>query len=153
MKLTIDGVSRTSSRGVPAQILQKKFTTKDRINDAKGTVKACVLERVTTLYTCTLVACSIYNTKPVHSFLVCCNNTTWLEKTSLAWDKSTSTMRLGRFIRLAINDSYNMNTNKFDIADQLRGSYCPDRWMRKQMWWRSMLCWGHSTLLVNAYIA
>ena len=55
-EVTIEGVSRTSSRGITTQILQQEVTTKERINDAKGTVKACVLERVSELATCPLVA-------------------------------------------------------------------------------------------------
>ena len=62
-------------------------------------------------------------------------------------------MRLGRFLRLAINDSYNMNMNNAGIADQIRGSYHPDRCMRKQRWLWSMFFWGHGTLLVNDYVA
>ena len=84
---------------------------------------------------------------------MCCNYITWLDKTRRTWDKSTSTMRLGRFLRLAINDSYNMKMNNLNIDNQIRGSYRPARWMRKHKWWRLMLFWGHSTLLVNAYVA
>ena len=62
-------------------------------------------------------------------------------------------MRLGRFLRLVINDSYNMKMNNVDLADQLRGSYRSDRWMRKQKWWRSMFFWGHGTLIVNAFVS
>ena len=80
-KVIIEGVSRTSSRGVPTQILQQEVTTKDRINAAKGNIKDCVLEGVPALATCPLVACSIYNTEPVHLFLMCCNNITWLKNT------------------------------------------------------------------------
>ena len=54
-KVTIEGVSRTSCRGVPTQILQQEVTTKERINYAKGTVKACELEGVPALATCPLV--------------------------------------------------------------------------------------------------
>ena len=42
-KLMIERVNRTSRRGVPTQILQQEVTTKERINDLKGTVKACLL--------------------------------------------------------------------------------------------------------------
>ena len=105
------------SRGVTTQILQQEVTTKDRINAVKGTVKACVLEGVPALATCPLVGCSIYDTNPVHFFLMCCDNITWIKKTMRTWDKSTSTMRMGRFLRLAINDSYNMNMNNVNISD------------------------------------
>ena len=103
--------------------------------------------------TCPLVVCSIYDTTPVHFFLMCCYNITWLEKTRQKWNKSTITMRLGRFLRLAINYSYNMNMNNVDVSDQLRGSYRPDRWNRKQKWWWLIFFWCHGTLLVNAYFA
>ena len=34
-KLIIEGVSRTSSRDIPTQILQQEFTTKERIDSVK----------------------------------------------------------------------------------------------------------------------
>ena len=89
----------------------------------------------------------------MHFYLMCCNKITWFEKTRRTWDKSTSNMRLGHFLSLSINDPYNINMNNVDIADKLRRRYRPDRWMRKQKWWWPMLFWGHSTLLVNAYVA
>ena len=46
-----------------------------------------------------------------------------------------------------------MNINNVDITDQIRGSYRPDRWMRKHKWWWLMFFWVHGTLLVNAYVA
>jgi len=42
--------------------------------------------------------------------------------------------------------------NNVDQADQLRGSYRFDRWMRKRKWWWSMWMWGVQVLLVNSYI-
>ena len=56
-KVIIEGVSSTSIRGVPTQILQQEVTTKERINSVKGTIKACVLEGVPAMDTCPLVAC------------------------------------------------------------------------------------------------
>ena len=61
-------------------------------------------------------------------------------------------MREGKFLRLSVNDSYNMNMNNVDIADQLRGNYRTDRWMRKLKWWWALFFWGHNTMLVNAYV-
>ena len=148
----IEGVSRTSIRGVPTHIIQQEFTTKERINAVKWTKKACVLEVVPSLATCLPVACLIYEMKPVHFFLMCCNNITWLKKTRWTWDKSTSTMRLGRVLQLSINYSYNINMNNVNIYDKLWGSYLPDRCMMKHKWWWSMFFWVHVTLLVNAYV-
>ena len=46
-----------------------------------------------------------------------------------------------------------MNMNNVNISNQLRGSYRPDRWTRKNKWWWSIFFWGHNNLLVNAYVA
>ena len=77
-KVIIEGVSRTSISGVPTLILQQEVTTKESINDVKVTIKVCVLEGLSALAMCKLVACLIYNIKPVHFFLVCCDSITWL---------------------------------------------------------------------------
>ena len=60
---------------------------------------------------------------------------------------------VGTLPRLVMNDSYNINMNNVDVADQLRGGYRPDRRMRKQKWCCSMFFWGNGTLIVNAFIA
>ena len=74
-------------------------------------------------------------------------------KSRLVWDKTSCLMREGKFLRLSVNDSYNMNMNNVDIADQLRGNYRTDRWMRKLKWWWALFFWGHNTMLVNAYVS
>ena len=86
-KVIIKGVSRTSSRGVPTEILQKEVTTKESINAVKVTVKACVLEGITDLATCPLVLISIYDKNPVHFLSMFCDNINWIEKTRRTWDK------------------------------------------------------------------
>ena len=42
--------------------------------------------------------------------------------------------------------------NNVDIADQLRGFYRIDKWMRKRKWWWSMFFWCFQILLTNSYI-
>jgi hypothetical protein len=44
-----------------------------------------------------------------------------------------------------------MNMNSTDIADQLRGSYRPDRWMRQRKWWWAFFIWSIGVACVNAY--
>jgi hypothetical protein len=41
--------------------------------------------------------------------------------------------------------------NNVDQADQLRGTYQFDRWMRKRKWWWSIWMWGLQVRVVNAY--
>jgi ribosomal protein L37AE/L43A len=151
-KVMVEGVTRSSQRGLPPQVVQADVQ-KNRIAEVKGTVKAAVLEDCPPLAACPLVAASVYDQKGVHFLSTCVQRILWIEKFREVFDKTTQRMRMGKFLRLAINDDYNNNMNNVDIADQLRGSYRPDRWMRKQKWWWSMFFWGHGTLMVNAYIA
>ena len=137
-KVMIKGVSRNISRGVPMKILHQEVTKKYMINSVKETVKVCVFKGVRALATCELAACLVYDTKPVHFFSMCYHSITWLKKTRQTWDNSTSTMKLGRFLCLEINDLYNMNMNNVEIDNQLRGSYRRDKWMRKKKWLWSM---------------
>ena len=39
-----------------------------------------------------------------------------------------------------------------DIADQIRGGYQIDKWMRKYKWWHSIFWWGLQVLMVNSYV-
>ncbi len=71
----------------------------------------------------------------------------------MVWDRSSEIIQEETFLCLSVNDSYNMNMNNVNIADQLRNQYQPDKWMRKQKWWWSMFFGGHGKMLVNAYIA
>ena len=41
--------------------------------------------------------------------------------------------------------------NLTDIANQLRGNYRPDRWMRQRKWWWAFFIWAISVAGVNAY--
>ena len=147
-------MTRTSQRGLTPHVIQHEVkSSKKEIAKAKGTVKATVLEGCDPLHSCPLVAASVYDAKGVHFLLTCVEKIDWVEKTRKTWDRESSTMRLVRFLRLTINDAYNNKMNNVDITDQLRGSYRPDRWMRKQWWFWSMFFWGHGTLLVNVYVA
>ena len=38
-----------------------------------------------------------------------------------------------------------------DIADQLRGSYRFDHWLKCYKWWHSIFWWGVQILMVNSY--
>lgn len=139
MKVLVEGVTRTSQRGVAPCVIQHEVKgTKKDIAKVKGTVKAAVLEGCAPLNACPLVAASVYDAKGVHFLSTCVEKIDWVEKTRQTWDRESSTMRLGHFLWLTINDDYNSKMNNVDIADQLRGSYRPDRWMRKQKWWWSM---------------
>ena len=57
------------------------------------------------------------------------------------------------YYRLNVVDEYNMHMNSVDRADQLRGVYKWDLFMRKRKWWWSILFWCMQMLQTNAYVA
>ncbi len=56
-----------------------------------------------------------------------------------------------KYLCLNVIEEYNMNMNATDIADQLRGNYRPDHWMRQRKWWWSVFIWAISVAYANAY--
>jgi hypothetical protein len=56
-----------------------------------------------------------------------------------------------KYLWLNVIEDYNNNMNLMDIADQLRGSYRPDRWMRQRKWWWAFFIWAIGVAGVNAY--
>ena len=61
-------------------------------------------------------------------------------------------MRVMKFLRLNLNDDYNFGMGGANVANQLRGAYRFDKWMRNYKWWHAIFWWGFQTLLVNSYI-
>ncbi len=56
-----------------------------------------------------------------------------------------------KYLCLNVIEEYNMIMNATDIADQLRGNYQPDRWIRQRKWWWSIFIWAIGVASVNAY--
>jgi len=116
----------------------------------RGLTKAAVLEGDAECPN--LVAFSVYDTKPVHFLSMSCTELKWIEKVKIVFDKKEEKRVQLRFLRCKVNDDYNNGMNGVDMADQLRGSYRIDRWMRKRKWWWAIWMWGIQVLLVNAYV-
>jgi Transposase IS4 len=150
MNVHIAGVTRKTGRGLPAGVLQEEVKNKRLQMTVRGTVKAAVLRGDKDCMD--LVACSFYDTKPVHIISMVCDTIKWVEKTRLVYDSEQSKMVAMKFLRLNLNDDYNNDMGHVDVADQLRGNYRMDRWLRQYKWWWSIWLWGFGVLLVNAYI-
>ena len=149
-KVMVHGVTRRANRALPECVVQWEEKTKKKQEQVKGTTKAAVREGDPEYPD--LVAFSVYDTKPVHFLTTACRSMKWIEKTKKVWDKDMWINVALKFLRPTINDEYNNGMNNVDQADQLRGSYHFDRWMRKRKWWWSMWMWGVQVLLVNSYI-
>ena len=144
------GVTRKSGRGIPKCILQEEVKTKDELARVRGTLKVAKLVGDEKLQG--LVAVSLYDTKPVYVLTNAIEQVKWIQKDRQLYDKTQNKKAPPPFYRINIIISYNYNMNNVDIADQLRGSYRWDHWMRKRKWWWSMYFWCIQMLLTNCYV-
>ena len=65
----------------------------------------------------------VYDTKPVHFILMCCNSIQWVHKKRQVYDPKTQMVRDAQFLRLNGNDSCNYNMNSVYLSVQLRNVY------------------------------
>ena len=81
MKVMVEGVTRTSQRGLPKEIVQHEVKNRKEAAKVKGTVKAAVLDDCPPLAAAPLVAVSVYDQKGVHFLSTCVKKVEWIEKT------------------------------------------------------------------------
>ena len=92
-------------------------------------MKAAVIDGVPDLTG--LVAVPVYDTKPVHFILMCCNGIKRIQKTRQVYETKTDMAQDALFLYLDVNALYNHNMKWFGLSDQLRNVYWVDQWMRK----------------------
>ena len=76
----------------------------------------------------------------------------WLEVKKKVWNVDTCEYEEIKLLRLNFINNYNFTMGHVDVADQLRGNYRMDRWVRNRKWWWTMMFWGIGTLLTNSYV-
>ena len=148
-KALAHGVARTNGRGVPSTIIQKEEKNKDLAEKLRGTTKAAKLNHNPGCPD--VLAVSTYDTKPVHILSTAAESVEWIVKQKKVWSTMEKKKSLFKFLRLNVIEDYNMNMNSTDIADQLRGVYRPDHWMRHRKWWWAYFIWAIGVAGVNAY--
>ena len=116
----------------------------------RGTVKAVILEGDDNCPN--LLASSVYDIKPVHYLSMCTEKLHWTEVRKNVFNVDSGEVESLRFLRINTIHKYNSEMRDVDLADQLRGSYRVDHWIRNRKWWWSILFWGLSVILTNAYI-
>ena len=72
---------------------------------------------------------------------VACEWIKWIKKDRKLFDKTQQKMVAALFYQFNVIDYYNHFKGNVDTADQLKGSYLFDHWMRKRKWWWSMYCY------------
>jgi hypothetical protein len=125
---------------------------KNRVDQVRvrGTVKAAKLEGDPGC-PC-LVASSVYDSKPVHYMSMVSSELKWVMKEKPVYNVDTGETEKMQFLRMNNINEYNDTMGNVDLADQLRGSYRLDHWVRNRKWWWSLFFWGIGVLLTNSYI-
>jgi hypothetical protein len=145
----VHGVVRTNGRGFPPSIIQKEEKNLKMAELMRGITKVARLTGSTKCLD--LLAVSLYDTKPVHLLSTTAQEVRWMEKQRGEWRASAQKKAMMKYLCLNVIEEYNMNMNATDIADQLRGNYRPDHWMRQRKWWWSVFIWAISVAYANAY--
>ena len=148
-KVKLHSVTRKGGRGLPTTVLQEEVQNAKEQEKVRGTVLAA--ELVGDPNCPSLLAVSVYNTKPVHFLTMAAKKICWEEKSREVYDKVMRKMKVIKFLRLNVNDDYNYGMGGADIADQIRGSYRFDHWLQRYKWWHSIFWWGVQVLMVNSY--
>ena len=148
-KILCHGVARKAGRGVPTCVLQEEVKNVNDQRAVRGTVKAAVLEGDPGCPN--LIATSVYDTKPVHYLSMVSQSIEWIVKEKSVFNVDTNEVETLKFLRLNQINKYNLEMGGVDIADQLRGVYRIDRWVRNRKWWWSILFWSIGVSLTNAY--
>jgi hypothetical protein len=142
------GVARTSGHGVPPSIIQREEKNRDRAKKLRGTTMAAKLQNSDVCPN--LFAVTVYDTKLVHILSTAAHCVEWIVKEKKVWSDQLINKALMKYLRLNVIDDYNNNMNSTDIADQLHGSYRPDRWMRQRKWWWAFFIWVIGVASVNS---
>ena len=69
----------------------------------------------------------------------------------LLYNVDTGKVEDFKFLRLNQINKYNNGMGDVDVANQIRGVYRLDCWVRNRKWWRSILFWSMGVLLKNSY--
>jgi len=127
------GVTRNGGRGALECIEQLYVIKIEDLAKVRGTLK--ISELVGDEQMNGLVAISLYDSKPVYLMTTASEEIVWVKKKQKLFDKNLMQLVLAPFFRINVIDDYNHIMGNVDIADQLRGSYRFDHWMRKREWW------------------
>jgi len=109
-KVKIHGVTRNVSHEIPNSVRQEEETTPKAADLKQGAVKAVVLEGDADCPS--LLAFSIYDTKPVHFLLMACTSIKWRKMEKLVYNKMSNQKVRMKFLRSGLIDDYNNGMNK-----------------------------------------
>ena len=112
--IIFQGVTCKGMRGIPPSVLQvEQKSRKDQIK-VRGNVKAALLEGDDACPN--LVACSIYDTNPVHYLSMVCNKLKWVVMEKPCFNVETGMVETLRFLRMNIIHEYSNTMGGVDLA-------------------------------------
>ena len=148
-KINIHGVTRKSESGLLSTIIQQELQNKVKKEKVRGTVIDA--GRVGDSKCPSLIAVSVYDTKPIHFLSMKADSIKWEYKSIPFYDRYIGHMSTMKFLRLNIKDDYNYRMGGAYIADQICGYYRFDHWLCNYKRWHSIFWCGFQVLMVNAY--
>ena len=101
-KIKLHGVTRKSGRGLPASVMQEELHNRKGQENVQVTVIAA--ELVGDSKFPSLIAVSVYNTKPVHFLSMEVDNIKWTENKIEVYDQSIGPMTTMKFLRFNVNN-------------------------------------------------
>ena len=121
LKVKMHGFTRTKDRGIPQFVIQQEETSKEKMIQTIGTVKAGVIEGDDD---CPRLICfSVYDTKPVHFLSMATEELKWLTKERDVYDSENHTKVSMEFHCTIVQEEYNYGMNKIDLGDQVQNYY------------------------------
>ena len=85
------------------------------------TMKSVVLDVILDLPS--IVSVSIYDTKSVHFFSMCCKSIKWVQKTRQEYEPKSDKVCDAHFLHVNVNDLHNHNLNSDELSDPLCNVY------------------------------
>jgi hypothetical protein len=131
-KVLCHGVTRRRGRGIPLCVLQEEVKNCKEQLKVRGTVKAAVL--VGDPACPNLIASSVNDSKPVHYLSMISNCIKWIVKEKKVFNVDTNQVERLHSLHLNQINEYNNSMGNVDVANQLRGVYRLDTWVRNRKW-------------------
>ena len=112
-------------RGIPPSVLQVEQKSRKYQTKVRGTFKAAILEGDSICPN--LVACSIYDTNPVHYLSMMCDALKWVVMDKHCFNVETGMVETLIFLRMNTIHEYNNTMGDVDLEYQPRGTYRIDK--------------------------
>ena len=99
-----------------------------------------------------LVACIIYDTKPVHYLSMVCDTLKWVVMEKPCFNVETGMVETLRFLIMNTIHEYNNTMGGVDLSDQPWETYRIYKGLWNRKWWWFISFWSIVVMITNAYV-